>query len=89
MHKSKRVQRLIEQTRATLAVPPRAALLRGLEPHRRRGLLEGEGRPEEGTVASTRESVVEATGRALGTLTRKDIRGLYGDCGYPLVVQSL
>lgn len=39
--------------------------------------------------ARTREVLVEATGRALDTISCTDIHGFYIDCGYRLPVQPL
>jgi len=39
--------------------------------------------------ARTREALVEATGRALDTITRRDIRSFCSGCGYRSPLQSL
>jgi len=39
--------------------------------------------------ARTRESLIEAMGRALSTLTARDAQGFFGHCGYRKVVQLL
>ena len=41
------------------------------------------------TFGRTREAFVGATGHALGSITREDIRGFYADCGYRLSLQLL
>jgi hypothetical protein len=39
--------------------------------------------------ARTRETLIEAMGRALWTLTARDARGFFGHCGYRKMVQPL
>ena len=85
VHKSKRVERLIEQAGATLLfLPPYSPDFNPIEEafSKAKGILRKAG-------ARTREALVEATGRALDAITPEDIRGFYADCGYRLPVQSL
>jgi transposase len=37
----------------------------------------------------TRETLIEAMGRALDAVTARDARGLFGHCGYRSTAQSL
>jgi transposase len=85
LHKSKRVQRLIEEAGATLLfLPPYSPDFNPIEEtfSKVKSILRK-------TRARTREALVEATGRALAAITPEDIRGFYSDCGYRLPVQSL
>ena len=85
VHKSKRVRRLIEQAGAALLfVPPYSPDMNPIEEafSKLKAALRKAG-------ARTREALVEATGRALDTITRDDIRGFFSGCGYRLPVQSL
>ena len=85
VHKSKRVQRLIEEAGATLLfLPPYSPDMNPIEEafSKVKGILRK-------AAARTREALVEATGRALDAITPEDIRGFYADCGYRLPVQSL
>ena len=85
VHKSKRVRRLIEQAGATLLfLPPYSPDMNPIEEafSKLKAALRKAG-------ARTREALVEATGRALDTITRDDIRGFFSGCGYRLPVQSL
>lgn len=84
VHKSKRVKRLIEQAGASLLfLPPYSPDFNPIEEafSKLKAALRKAG-------ARTREALVEATGRALDTITREDIRGYFSDCGYRLPVQS-
>ena len=85
VHKSKRVQRLIEGAGCELLFLP--AYSPDFNPveeafSKVKGSLRKAG-------AWTREALVEASGWALDTITREDICGFYTDCGYRLPVQSL
>jgi len=85
VHKSKRVQRLIEQAGAALLfLPPYSPDLNPIEEafSKLKASLRKAG-------ARTREALVEATGRALDAITLEDIRGFFSHCGYRLLVQSL
>ena len=85
VHKSKRVERLIERAGATLLfLPPYSPDLNPIEEafSKVKGSLRKAG-------ARTREALVEASGRALDTITHEDLRGFFSDCGYRLPVQSL
>ncbi len=85
VHKSKRVERRIEEAGATLLfLPPYSPDLNPIEQafSKVKGIL----RKAE---ARSREALMEATGRALDTITREDIRGFFSDCGYRIPVQSL
>ena len=85
VHKSKRVLRLIEQAGAALLfLPPYSPDMNPIEEafSKLKAALRKAG-------ARTREALVEATGRALDTITRDDIRGFFSGCGYRLPVQSL
>ena len=85
VHKSKRVERLVEGAGCELLFLP--AYSPDFNPIEEafsevKGALRKAG-------ARTREALVEATGRALDAITPEDIRGFYADCGYRLPVQSL
>ncbi len=85
VHKSKRVERLVEGAGCELLfLPPYSP---GMNP------IEEAFSKVKGTLrkaaARTRDALVEATGRALDAITPEDIRGFYADCGYRLPVQSL
>ena len=85
VHKSKRVERLIKGAGCELLFPPPYSPdFNPIEEafSKVKGSLRKAG-------ARTREALVEATGRALDTITREDIRGFFSDCGYRLPVQSL
>lgn len=85
VHKSKRVQRLIEEAGATLLfLPPYSPDMNPIE-----GAFSKVKSVLRKVAARTREALVEATGRALDTITTEDIRGFYTDCGYRLPLQSL
>jgi len=86
-HKSKRVERLIEQAGATLLLflAPYSPDFNPIEEafSKVKTLLRK-------VQARTREALVEATGGALDAITPKDIRGFHADCGYRLPsLQSL
>jgi len=85
VHKSRRVQRLVEEAGAALLfLPPYSPDMNPIEEafSKVKGILRKTG-------ARTREALVEATGRALDAITPPDIRGFYADCGYRLPSQSL
>jgi len=85
VHKSRRVERLLEEAGATLLfLPPYSPDFNPIEEafSKVKGILRKAG-------ARTREALVEATGRALDAITPQDIRGFYADCGYQLSLQSL
>lgn len=85
VHKSKRVRRLIEEAGATLLfLPPYSPDMNPIE-----GAFSKVKSVLRKVAARTREALVEATGRALDTITTEDIRGFYTDCGYHLPLQSL
>ena len=85
VHKSKRVERLIEDAGCELLfLPPYSPDFNPIEEafSKVKGILRRAG-------ARTREALVEATGRALDAITPEDIRGFYTECGYRPSVQSL
>lgn len=85
VHKSRRIERLVEEAGCTLLfLPPYSPDLNPIEEafSKVKGTLRKAG-------ARTREALVEATGRALDTITRQDIRSFYADCGYRLPLQSM
>ena len=85
VHKSKRVERLIEEAGAQLLfLPPYSPDFNPIEEasSKVKSILRK-------AQARTREALVEATGRALEAITREDIHGFYADCGYRLPLQSL
>ncbi len=85
VHKSRRVERLVEDAGCELLfLPPYSPDLNPIEEafSKVKGILRKAG-------ARTRKALVEATGRALDTITRDDIRGFFSDCGYLLPSQSL
>jgi transposase len=85
VHKSKRVERLIEEAGATLLfLPPYSPDMNPIEEafSKVKAILRK-------AAARTGEALVEATGRALDAITPEDIRGFYADCGYRLPLQSL
>jgi transposase len=85
VHKSKRVERLIEGAGCELVfLPPYSPDFNPIEEafSKAKSILRKAG-------ARTREALVEATGWALDAITPEDIRGFYSDCGYRLPVQSL
>jgi transposase len=85
VHKSRRVERLIEGAGCGLLfLPPYSPDMNPVEEafSKVKGILRKAG-------ARTREALVEATGRALDAITPEDIRGFYTDCGYRLPLQSL
>jgi transposase len=85
VHKSKRVQRLIEEAGATLLfLAPYSPDMNPIE-----GAFAKVKSVLRKVAPRTREALVEATGRALDTITTEDIRGFYTDCGYRLPLQSL
>jgi transposase len=83
VHKSKRVERLVEEAGCELLfLPPYSPDMNPIEEafSKVKAALR---------TARTREALVEATGRALDAVTPEDIRGFYADCGYRLPLQSL
>lgn len=85
VHKSKRVERLIEQAGCELLfLPPYSPDMNPIEEafSKVKSVLRK-------TAARTREALLEATGRALDKITPENIRGFYSDCGYRLPLQSL
>ena len=85
VHKSKRIQRLVEEAGCELLfLPPYSPDMNPIEEafSKVKGILRKAG-------ARTRESLMEATGSALDAITPEDIRGFYLNCGYRLSVQSL
>ncbi len=85
VHKSRRVERLVEEAGAQLLfLPPYSPDMNPIEEafSKVKGALRKAG-------SRTREALVEATGRALDAITPEDIRGFYTDCGYRLPLQSL
>ena len=85
VHKSKRVEKLIEEAGATLLFfPPYSPDFNPIEEafSKLKSILRK-------ASSRTKESLLEANGRALDAITPEDIRGFYSDCGYRLAVQSL
>ena len=85
VHKSHRVERLVEAAGCELVfLPPYSPDMNPIEKafSKVKAALRKVG-------AKTREALVEATGSALDAITPRDIRGFYADCGYRLPVQSL
>lgn len=85
VHKSKRVERLIEGAGCELLfLPPYSPDMNPIEQafSKVKGILRK-------AKARTKEALVEATGHALEAITPQDIRGFYADCGYRLPAQSL
>ena len=86
VHKSKRVECLIEDAGCTLLfLPPYSPDLNPIE----EAFSKVKGGALRKAGARTREALVEATGRALDTITHQDIRSFYADCGYRLPLQSM
>ncbi len=84
VHKSKRVEGLIEEAECELMfLPPYSPDLNPIEEafSKVKGILRK-------TRARTKETLVEATGQALDALSRRDIHGFYADCGYRPALQS-
>lgn len=85
VHKSKRVERLVEGAGCELLfLPPYSPDMNPIEEafSKVKGILRK-------AKARTREALVEATGHALEAITPQDIRGFYADCGYRLPLQSM
>ncbi len=85
VHKSKEVERLVEDAGCELwFLPPYSPDMNPIEEafSKVKGALRK-------AAARSREALVEATGRALDSITPEDIRGFYADCGYRLPLQSL
>lgn len=85
VHKSKRIERLLEEAGCELLfLPPYSPDMNPIEEafSKLKAALRKAG-------ARTREALVEATGSALNAITPQDIRGFYAHCGYRLPLQSL
>ncbi len=85
VHKSRRVERLIQEAGAELLfLPPYSPDFNPIEEafSKVKASLRKVG-------SRTKEALLEATGHALDTITPRDIRGFYSDCGFRLPVQSL
>ena len=85
VHKSLRVSELIEQTGAeVLFLPPYSPDFSPIEEafSKVKGILRWVG-------ARTREALMEATGKALDAISRRDAVGWFGHCGYHVAHQSL
>ena len=85
VHKSKRVEQLIEEAGATLLfLPPYSPDFNPIEEafSKVKSILRKVG-------SRSKEALLEATGRALDAITPEDINGFYSDCGYSLPVQLL
>ena len=85
VHKSARVRELIEGAGAeVLFLPPYSPDLNPIEEafSKVKGILRRIG-------ARTREALVEATGRALDAVSRRDAVGWFGHCGYHVVHHSM
>ena len=86
-HKGGRVCELVEGRGCELLyLPPYFARL---QPPYRASLLEAQGAPEEGSGACTRETLVEAMGRALDAVATSDAQGFFESCGYRATAQLL
>ena len=84
VHKSKRVEQLIEEAGATLLfLPPYSPDFNPIEEafSKVKSILRK-------ASSRTKETLLEATGRALDAITPEDIRGFYSDCGYRLSLQT-
>lgn len=84
VHKSKRIEQLIEAAGATLLfLPPYSPDFNPIEEafSKVKNILRK-------LQSRTKEALLEATGRALDAITPEDIQGFYSDCGYRLPVQS-
>jgi len=85
VHKSKRVEALIEEVGSTLLLlPPYSPDMNPIEEafSKVKNILRKAG-------SRSKEALVEATGQALDAITPEDIRGFYNDCGYRVSLQSL
>lgn len=85
VHKSSRVQRLIEDAGCELLfLPAYSPDYNPIEEvfSKVKGILRKAG-------ACTKEALLQATGHALDAITTEDIRGFYSECGYRLSLQSL
>lgn len=85
VHKSKRIEQLIEETGATLLFPPPYSPdFNPIEEafSKVKSILRK-------ASSRSKEALLEATGKALNAITPEDVRGFYSDCGYRLPVQSL
>ncbi len=84
-HKGERVRKLVEERGCELLfLPPYSPDLNPIEEAfaKVKGLLRWSGE-------RTRETLIEAMGRALDAVTARDARGFFGHCGYRLTAQSL
>jgi transposase len=84
VHKSKRVEALIEEVGSTLLfLPPYSPDMNPIEEafSKVKNILRKAG-------SRSKEALVEATGQALDAITPEDIRGFYNDCGYRVSLQS-
>ncbi len=84
VHKSKRIEQLIEEAGATLLfLPPYSPDFNPIEEafSKVKSILRK-------LQSRTKEALLEATGRALDAITPEDIHGFYSDCGYRIPVQS-
>lgn len=85
VHKSKRVEKLIEEAGATLLfLPPYSPDFNPIEEafSKAKGILRK-------AQARTKEALIETTGKALDAITPEDIRSFYTDCGYRMPLQLL
>ena len=85
VHKSKRVERLIEEAGARLLfLSPYSPEFNPIEEafSKLKNFLRK-------TQSRTKEVLLEATGKALDAITPEDIRSFYSDCGYRPLLQSL
>lgn len=85
VHKSKRVEKLIEEAGATLLfLPPYSPDFNPIEEafSKVKQILRK-------ARSRTTEALVEATGGALGAISREDVRGFYAHCGYRQPLQPL
>ncbi|MCA1740851.1 MAG: transposase, partial [Actinobacteria bacterium] len=86
VHKSKQVERLIEEAGATLLfLPPYSPDMNPIEEafSKVKSILRKAKSRSKGAL------LLEATGHALDAITPEDIHGFYSNCGYRLSVQSL
>lgn len=85
VHKSKRVEKLIEEAGATLLfLSPYSPYFNPIE-----GAFSKVKCVLRRVEARNRDALLEATGRALDAITLADIRGFYTGCGYRSPLQSL
>lgn len=84
VHKSKRVEQLIEAAGAKLLfLPPYSPDFNPIEEafSKVKSTLRK-------LQSRTKEALLEATGQALDAVTPEDVSGFYSDCGYRIPVQS-